>query len=77
MLIIFLIRGNVNNNSFYVIDDKNNNIYIYLQQVPGAGPIRLLLMWLTWSVNSLEHFQLQPHIILEAIILTVGSCHQA
>ena len=26
MLNIFLIRGNVNNNSFYVIDDKNNNI---------------------------------------------------
>ena len=73
---IFLIRGNVNNNSFYVIDDKNI-IYNLLPQVLVVGRIKLLLKWFTWYVNSLENFQLQPPIIVEAIILTVGSCHQA
>ena len=35
MLNIFLIRGNVNNNSFYVIDDKNI-IYNLLPTGPGS-----------------------------------------
>ena len=52
-------------------------IYKLLQQVPVAGLIRLLLMWLIKSVPSLEHSQLQLPIIVEPIIQTVGSCHQA
>ena len=72
LIIIILIRGNVNNNSFYVIDDKNI-IYNLLPQVLVADRIKSQLKWFFMYVTSLEHSQLLPVIIAEVNIRIDGS----
>ena len=69
---IFLIRGNVNNNSFYVIDDKNI-IYNLLPQVLVADQIKFQLKWFSKYVTSLEDCQPLPVIIAGVNIRIVSS----
>ena len=69
LIIILLIKDDVNNNSFYVIINIIYNLFSLVQVV---GPINTLIMLLTMYVTSSEQFQLQPVIIVESIIPTEG-----